>query len=428
MFQALGLAYQHNPSLRAERASVRAIDETVSQALAGWRPTITSSGDYGKNRLSTRPGPTTRTNPRGLSLSFSQPVFRGFRTVKGTREAKANVYAARYNLSNVEQNTLLDAATAFMNVIRDQAIIGLRRKNIAFLREQLRASQARQRAGIGTPTDVSQARARLAGAISNLSLARATLVASRADYRRVIGRPPGSLRRTQSIGKLLPTTLKQALVLGQRYHPLIRSASFTEKASRHAIGVARGDLLPSVSLEGSFERDYQLPGGTTKRRVSSTILGRVDVPLYQSGAEYSRVRQAKQVNAQRKLQIYEASRAVRAEVVSAWESLVAARQVIQSSRAQVEANTLALRGVRQEAKVGSRTTLDVLDAEQELLDSQVTLVGARRDEIVAGYRLLAAVGRLTARKLRLRVKYYDPKIHYRNVKDKWIGLGPPESD
>ncbi len=428
MTEVLAAAYQNNPTLRAERASVRAVDETVSQAVAGWRPTIITSGDYAYKNTSTSPGAKgVGTEPHNVDITVTQPIFRGFRTVNSTREADASVLAARQNLINVEQSVLLEAATAFMNVVRDQAIVTLRNKNVSVLREQLRASQARFRVGEITRTDVAQSRARLSGAISSQAQARATLAASRADFARVVGRPAGSLRRVRSVARMVPKRLNAVIKAARRRNPILLGAIQTEKASHHAVKAAKGELLPTISVDARYERSYE-PTRFINNVETTTITGRVSVPLYQSGAEYSRIRQAKQVNSQRRRQITEAERTVHAEAVSAWENLRATRQVIVSSRAQVDANRLALRGVRQEARVGSRTVLDVLDAEQELLDSQVASVQARRNQIVAGYRLLAAVGRLTARALALPVRYYDPVRHYKRVRGKWIGFGSRESD
>lgn len=425
---ALSSAYTGNPTLRAERARQRATDEGVAQALSGWRPTVTTSGDYGHTRGTTRPRTgLDKRDPHGYSVTLSQPVFNGLKTVYGTRQADAGVLAGRATLKNVEQTVLLDAVTAYMDVVRDQAVVNLRIKNVSVLSEQLRASQARFRVGEITRTDVAQSEARRGGALSNLAQARATLAASRARYRQIIGNAPGTLRYPKGYRGPLPKSLKQAIAIARERNPALRTAEFNEQASRYAVDVARGDLLPEVSLEATFSERFE-PSTSVNRSETTTVLGRLTVPLYQGGAVYSRVREAKQVNSQRRLQIAEADRLVFANVVSSWEQLRASRELIRSARSQVAANQLALKGVRQEALVGSRTTLDVLDAEQELLDSQVSLVGSRRDEVVASFQLLSAIGKLTARDLKLPVQYYDPVPHYEETRGKWIGLGTSESD
>lgn len=424
---ALSAAYNSNPTLGAERARQRATDEGVPQALSGWRPTVTVDGDYGTIRQTTRPSTgVDKRDPRGYSLTLNQPVFDGFETVEGTKQAEANVQAGVQNLINVEQTTLLDGVTAYMNVVRDGAIVRLRQKNVSVLKEQLRAANARFKVGEITKTDVAQAEARVAGAVSDLALAKSNLATSRANYRRIIGRAPGSLRYPPSIARLLPKTLKKAIATARDRNPTLLAAAYNEEASRHAIEVARSNLLPDASLEAQYQRRYDL-SAALNRQESVSLIGRLNVPLYQGGLVHSQVREAKQTNSQRVLQIAEADRQVVEAVVSAWEQYAAALEQINSDRAQVEANRLAFKGVEQEALVGSRTTLDVLDAEQELLDSQVSLVGSRRDAVVAAYTLLSAIGRLTARDLRLPVQYYDPSVYYQYTRGKLFGVGIGES-
>jgi outer membrane protein len=425
---AMASAYSSNPTLDAERARLRAIDEGVPQALSGWRPTVTANGDYAHTRTTTRPrsGVDSR-DPHGYSVTLRQPIFSGFKTIEGTAQAEANVDAGRQSLVNTEQTTLLDAVTVYMDVVRDQAVLDLRMKNVSVLNEQLRASRARFDVGEITRTDVAQSEARLSGATSARASAQAVLASSRARYRQVVGRAPGTLRYPKSIAARLPKTLDQAVAIARQNNPQLLAATFAEEASRHAIEVARGDLLPEVSLDAEYSRDYE-PSRTFDRVESTTVLGRVTVPIYESGIVYSRVREAMQINSQQRLLIVESDRLVVASVVSAWENLRASREQIRSDQSQVDANSLALEGVRQEALVGSRTTLDVLDAEQEYLDSQVSLVGSRRNEVVASYQLLSAIGRLTAEYLRLPVEHYDPTRHYDSVRGKWIGFGSAGSD
>lgn len=427
--QALIGAYINNPTLKAERANLRATDENVSQAVSNFRPSISASGDYGKTEVKNRPSTTgtdTR-DPHGFAVSVSQPVFRGFRSVTATKEAKDNVRAGRQNLITAEQDVLLNAVTAYMDVVRDQNIVGLRRKNVQVLSEQERAAKARFRVGEVTKTDVAQATARHSGAISNLAQARANLSASRAVYQQIIGNKPGTLKTPKTISRKLPKTLSQTINVAREYHPRILAAVYIEKASDHAIDNATGSLLPEVSLDATYSYREE-PSSTLDRTETGTVLGQVTIPLYQSGAEYSRIRQAKEINSQRRLQIVEAERLVRANAISAWSNLNAARSRITSDSEQVRANRLAYRGVKKENEVGSRTTLDLLDAEQELLDSRVALITTRRDVVVAEYTLLSAIGKLTAADLSLPVDYYDPRIHYDNVKYKWIGTGRHESD
>ncbi len=428
--RALARAYLKNPQLGAERARQRATDEQVPQALSGWRPTVTANGDYGylRDKVITR---TSRSEngrqPRGYSITLNQPVFEGMRTYFGTLQAEANVKAGRQTLLNVQQTVLLDGVTSYMNVIRDRTIVSLRRKNVAVLKEQLRASQARFNVGEITRTDVAQARARLSQSQSNLAVAKSNLAASAAFYVRVFGVKPRKLYYPKRTLARLPKSLKAAVRVAEEQNPTVLAASFTEIAARFAIKVARGNLLPTLSLQAQYSR-RERDSTTLFKNEQGTVVGSLTVPLYQAGTVYSQIRQAKQTANQRRLQILDARRQVRQNVVTSWNNIIAAHEAIRAAREQVSANELAFSGVKQEALVGSRTTLDVLDAEQELVDSRVSLVQAQRELIVARYQLLASIGRLTANDLNLGINRYDPKANYLRVRDKLFGGDINESD
>ncbi|QPC41695.1 TolC family outer membrane protein [Kaustia mangrovi] len=424
--QALISAYGGNPTLNADRARQRATDEQVPQALSGWRPTVEVNGSYGYTDTDTTTAlgmsSNGSTDPGNFSITLTQPLFRGFKTVNSTRQAEANVDAGRESLRGTEQNVLLNGVVAFMNVIQDRQIVDLRRKNVEVLREQLRATQARFNVGEVTRTDVAQSRARLSESLSALSVAQANLAASVANYVRVIGHSPDGLVFPSLPEHLIPKTLKSAIAAGDANNPDVGVASFTEEASRYAVEVARGDLLPQVSLQAEYSWSHE-PSLSVDKSESTSILGAVTMPLYQGGAVYSQVRQAKQTNSQRRIQILEARRAAREAVVQAWNNLDAARQTIVSTTEQVRAQELAYEGVKQEAEVGTRTTLDVLNAEQELVNARVSVVTARRDRIVAAYQLIAAMGRLNVQQLSLPVAPYNPDVNYQNVRYKLFGTG-----
>jgi len=428
--QALAAAYMNNPELRAERARQRATDESVPQALSGRRPSVAISGDLGRSRSkSFTIGGTSRntSDPRGYGLSVSQPLFSGFRTLNNTKSAEATVLAGREALLNVEQNIILDAITAYVDVVRDAAILKLRNNNVSVLNEQLRSTRARFDVGELTRTDVAQARARRSGAISQRDQAAADLASSRAVYKRIIGRAPGSLRYPRSIAAKLPRSRKVAYDVALSEHPGIQAALYNEQAANFNIKATRGELYPSVSLNGEYSRRWE-PSSTVRKTKSASITGRITIPIYQSGSVYSRVRQAKHTRAQRALELDNIRNQVLAATSSAWSGLIAARAQIVSSQEQVRASRIALNGVREEAKVGQRTTLDVLDAQQELLDARVSLVVAERAATVASYSLLSAIGRLNARHLGLPVPYYDPTVNYRRVRNKWFGAKTRKND
>jgi TolC family type I secretion outer membrane protein len=432
---AMASAYLGNPVLQGERARQRATDEQVPQALSGWRPSVTVRGDGGyewgrsisKNSFSSPFGdPDTTTTsdsdntPARFAIGLSQPIFRGFRTVSETQRAEASVAAGQQELLAVEQQVLLDATVAYMDVLRDREIITLRQRNVEALGEQLRGADARFSVGEITRTDVEQARARLSLAEALLAVARAELAASAAFYVQVVGHAPGTLRYPE-ITALIPASLEEALAIANRLNPLVLAAAFNAEAARHQIGFVQADLLPSVSLEAEFSASHE-PQPRTLSSQQGTVLGVLRVPLYEAGRVSSQVREAKQVASQRRIQIIEAGRAVRETVVRTWNVFISSADTIRSLQAQVTANELALDGVRQEALVGTRTTLDVLDAEQELVQSQVALTDARRDRVVASYQLVAAIGRLTAVNLKLAVPYYDPEAHYQNTRYRPFGV------
>ena len=424
--EALASAYSGNPTLRAERARQRATDEQTPQALSGWRPTVDAGAEAGIAKTDTDPNPTGTqsgtTYPADFSITLTEPVFRGFKTVKGVKRAEATVEAGRQNLLAVEQQTLFDTVQAYMNVIRDRRILMLRQRNVTVLREQLRASNERFNVGEVTRTDVAQSRARLSLSDSTVAEAKSNLAASIATYNKVVGHAPGSLKYPKL--PKLPKSLEGATALAEKINPNILAAAFVAEAARHNVGVVRGDLLPTVTLEASGTRTIKDLDHVDDQNVNQvTVLGRISVPLYEAGSVYSAVREAKQVESQRRIEIISAARTVREAVVTAWNFLVAARETIVSSKSQVSANTLALDGVKQEYLVGSRTTLDVLNAEAELLNSQVILAQAERDQIVAAYQILGSIGQLTARQLSLGVDYYDPIDNYDNVRNKWFGTG-----
>ena len=417
--EALAFAYAGNPALRAERARQRATDEAVPQALSGWRPVIVADANAGIAWANSDRGKGQDRQPLGAAVRLTQPVFRGFRTVSGTARAEAVVNAGRQSLLAVEQQVLLDAASAYMNVIRDRNILGLRQKNIAALKAQLHASEERLKVGEDTRTDVSQARARLALSRAALARAQSDLASSLAFYARVIGQAAGTVR-FPPLSKQAPPSLDAALAIADRGNPNVLAAAFNEEAARHNIDLVRGELLPEVSINAQYAHNQQPSGGVGWNQ-EGAVFGQIAMPIYEGGQVYSRIREAKQTASQRALEILDIRRQVREQVTGSWNLLLAATATIRAARVQVEANKMALTGVQQEMRVGNRTVLDVLDAEQELVDLQVLLATAERDRIIAGYQLIASVGRMTARDLNLDVVPYDPARNYRNTRGKFIG-------
>lgn len=425
--EALGTAYANNPTINAARAELRSVDEAVPQALSGWRPQIFGNLDVGSVHSNPNPGSSRYRNTAALGLSVQQALFRGFRTVNSTRQAEAIVLAQRESLRATEQNVLFDASSAYMDVIRDTAIVSLRRSNIQFLTEQVRAARDRFEVGEGTRTDVSQAEARLADAQAELNLALANVNTSRAIYRQVIGADPKSLSARTDIYRFLPKNVDQAIRIGADEHPSILSAVHLVDAAIFNVKATEGELLPTVTLEGNIERQWSPPGVTgLDSQDSASVFGRVSIPIYQGGSVSSRVREAKEDLGQAQVQVDVARDRVRALVVSAWGQYEAAVASISAAEASVAANQLALEGVIEEQRVGQRTTLDVLDAQFELVNSRVLLVSAQRDRAVAAYLLISSIGRLTADSIGLRVAVYKPTEHYDKVRNSWYGIRTPD--
>jgi outer membrane protein len=421
--RALAAAYIANPEIKAERARLRALDEDVARANSGYRPIIQGEAVQSYQRVSpSGPGPGDGVSyPRSYSLGLSQPLFTGFQVTNSVEAAKAGVEAGREDLRSVEQRVLLEAVTAYMDVLRDEALLRLQQNNLRVLSEQLEATRNRREVGEVTRTDVAQAEARRAGAQSQVNLAQANLQASRAAFERIIGYPPTSLKTPAPIDRLIPASLEHALQSGEMRSPQILAGLFRERASQFDIKRIKGELLPQVSLEASYSKRFDT-GGISDEQETTTVTGRVQVPLYQGGEVSARIRQAQDINLQRRQEVDLARQRVRAEVISAWGVLVSTRAAIVSDQAQVEANRIALEGVREEERVGQRTVLDVLDAEQDLLNSQVSLVTTRRDLVVASYSVVAAIGSLSPDELQLPTELYDPDTHYRAVKDLPFGF------
>ncbi len=419
--EALATAYANNPTLQAARAQLRQVDEQVPQALSGWRPTVTVLGDIGKrweNQTSIG-GDSSSREPKAVELDVTQPIYRGGRTVAQRDQAENFVRAGRGQLLSVEQQVLFESVIAYVDVLRDLRVLDLTKNNEEVIAEQLKATRERFEVGEVTKTDVSQAESRLARAVAERVQAEGNLISSRAAYRKVIGMLPGELEVPDLPGGL-PANAEEAVALSEN-NPVVTQAVFLENAARDGTDVVFGELLPTISLVGSVGTADEISRDDISDS-AATISAQVVIPLYQAGGVESRVRESKQLTAQRRQELDDARRQAAQGATTAWQALETARSQIESFKAEVEATKTALDGVRQEQQVGLRTVLDVLDQQQEVLTSEVSLVIARRDSIVAAYQTLAAVGTLTAADLQLPVERYDPEKHYREVRDKWWGL------
>jgi outer membrane protein len=434
--EALTAAYLFNPTLKDARAALRSIDNGVSQAKSGYRPTVsatlTDAFEDTRERIKGLTATTGATsvflpngtyNPRTAQIGIQQNVFDGFRTYNAVKGSEALVEAGREDLRSSESNVLLNAATAYMNVVRDQAIVSLRQNNIKVLSEQLRATEDRFKVGEVTRTDVAQAQATLASAQADLSIAQGTLYGDQAFFQQFIGHPPGTLKDPGPPDRLLPKTLQGALGTADAENPGVIGAIFRERAQEHTVKQVKGQLLPTLSLNATYTKGAETTSPFIAQFDDTRVLGTLNIPLYEAGNVSAQIRAAIETLSQRRQQIDEQRQLAHFNVASQWGLIIAARGNIAAGESQVRAAEISLQGVREEERVGQRTILDVLSAEQTLLNAQVFLVSFRRDLVVASYNVLSAMGRLTAADISLAAELYDPTRYYGEVKDAWYGWG-----
>jgi len=414
------MAYTNNPTLLAARAELRSVDEQIALALGGYRPTLSSSGDYGVERSETNLTPWETQTPSSLNINLNQPIYSGGGTDASVSQADNVIEAQRANLIATEQQVLLDTVTTYMGVVLSRRLLDLAINNEERLARQLEATEDRFRVGEVTRTDVSQAKASYANAQASRVSAEGDLIRSRAQFEEVIGVPPTTL---SAPGPLigLPDDMTVAAETAQVENPTIQAALASEAAARDTIDVRFADLLPSIALQASYSQNYDPSINITRQNVAQ-VIATLTIPLYQAGQAEAQVRSAKQTAAQRRIEVDEARRAVQSNLVGAWQGLKTSEAQIVAFNEEVDANQIALEGTQREADVGERTVLDVLDAEQALFQSQINLAVAQRDTVVASYALKSALGELTAQDLALPVTYYDVYLYYREARENW-GFG-----
>jgi outer membrane protein len=434
---ALVRSYQNNPQLNAQRASVRATDENVPQALSGYRPrvavtasagyqytdTLTTAGGSGNNLVRTIIHGANA--PRSVGITASQTLFNGQQTANRTRAAESQVSGAREALRVLEQGVLLAAATIYMDYLRDSAIVEVQRSNTRVLEQTLKQTRDRFNVGEVTRTDVAQSEAQLAAGKTQQLTAESNLNTTRSNFRRIIGNEPENLAPGSPVDRYLPGTLPSAVDLGLIENPNVTAAMFGIDVNYLQVKVNEGALLPTVTLQGSVQQSYEQTM-TIFRSFGASVIGQLSIPVYQGGAEYALIRQSKETLAQQRLNLETTRDQTRANVVTAWGQLLAGKAQVASAQSQVTASEIALNGVREEAKAGQRTTLDVLNAQQALVNARVALVTAQHDRVVASYSVLNAVGRLSPQVLNLVTTVYDPSVHYQQVRDSWSGVRIPD--
>jgi len=434
---ALIRAYQNNPQLNAQRSLVRSTDENVPQALSGYRPRVAltaSAGYQYTDTLTTSGGsPTTivRTEthganpPRSAGLTITQTLYNGNQTANRTRVAESQVSGAREGLRVLEQTVLLSAATIYMDYLRDSAIVEVQKSNVRVLEQTLKQTRDRFNVGEVTRTDVAQSEAQLAAGKTQELQAESNLVTTRSNYRRIIGNEPENLAPGSPVDRYLPSTLPKAVELSLIENPNVTAAMFGVDVNFLQVKVNEGALLPTVTLAGSVQQAYEQTM-IAQRSFGASAIAQLTVPVYQGGSEYSLIRQSKETLAQQRLNLETTRDQTRANTVTAWGQLVAGKAQVSSAQAQVQASEIALNGVREEAKAGQRTTLDVLNAQQALVNARVALVTAQHDRVVASYSVLNNIGRLSPQVLNLPTITYDPSVHYQQVRDSWFGVRTPD--
>jgi outer membrane protein len=359
-------------------------------------------------------------------VTVTQTLFNGFKTANSVRVAELQVQSGREALRNVGQGVLLDAVTAYSNVLANQSLVEAQRSNVAFLRETLGVTQKRLNAGDVTPTDTAQAEARLSRGLADLNAAEVNLAISQATYTQVIGNPPAQLRPAEPIDRYLPHSREEATDLAFKGHPAVLAAGFDVDVASTTIHVAESSLLPTITVQGNASHSSQSdPSLTTFRTDQASILGQMTAPIYDGGTAASQTRQAKELAAQSRLVLDQVRNQARTAATGAWVANEGAKIAVAASESEVRAAGVALQGVSKEAQGGQRTTVDVLNSQQDLISAKARLIGAQRDRVIASYTLLSAIGRLDVKTLALNTPDYLPEVHYHQVRDAWHGLRTP---
>jgi outer membrane protein len=428
--EALVRTYQGNPQLNAERARLRGTDENVPQALSGYRPqllaTLTGGLQQVRNLLPDNTIQTATLRTWSIGFTVTQVLFNGFRTANTVRQSEAQVLAGREALRNTGQGVLLDAVTAYTNVLANQSLVEAQRINVTFLRETLGTTKKRLEGGDVTPTDVAQAEARLSRGLADLNAVEVGLAISQALYAQVIGAPPGRLVPPAAIDRLLPRSREEAIAISRKEHPAILGAMYDIDIAQLGTKIAESSLWPNLAVQGSVQRQWETDTTlTTKSSDIASLLGTANVPIYDGGLAASQIRQAKEIAMQARIVLELIRNQTQTAVLSAWVTYEGAKVALAAAEAEVRAASIALAGVQKEAGAGQRTTLDVLNSQQDLTLARARLIGAQRDVVIAAYALLSATGRLDVKTLGLNTPDYAPEVHYHQVRDAWHGLRTP---
>lgn len=424
IFKAMGNAYDTNPSLKAQRAYLRSVDENVALANSGYRPNISLGASYvdADNSDNSVTYPQHDRQSTNLAAKISQPIFTGFQTVNSVKAAESYIRSEQYNLGNFEQKTLLSAATAYLDVLRDTVIVELQQNNENLLKQKLDETKERFSVGDLTKTDLAQSEARYAQARADTIASMGTVEASKARYKMIVGTLPTELEEPYEIVSLLPSTADEAIEYTMANNFSIKQAEHAMDSRDYEAKSATGVLLPSVTLDGAATKSKIDTRPYPKKGEINSLEWSVNanIPLYQGGSERAKIRQAKYNKWQAREMISVAESQAIADVSSYWEYLIANQAKVKAIAEQIKANEVALEGVTREESVGNRTVLEVLDAYQALLSSKVEEEKARRDYYLSSMNLLLTMGKLTAKDLELEVDLYNAKQQSKDTAGKWL--------
>ena len=423
LFEAMSDAYKHNPTLQGQRAYLRSVDENVAIAKSGYRPNIYLNGSYSDSHNHNDTQKVNDGYTKAVAAVLSQPIFNGFSTFNSVRAADKTVEAEQSNLYNIEQEILLAAGTAYLDVLRDESIVDLQKNNEKLLKKRLDETRERFNVGEVTRTDVSQAEARHSAAISDRIAAEGNLAASKAVYTKIIGTTPLDLAEPKNMSDMFPNNQDDALKSAYAHNYNLKAAKSRLEASDYTVSANSGALLPQISFDAKAARSKTEAIHARDPETNSfqwTV--NMNVPLYNSGETRAKIRQSKYKKWQAEEAVLEAERNMISTVTSSYEYMVSNESRLKSVKDQIKAYAIALDGVQQEEALGNRTVLDVLDAYQALLNSNVEEVRARRDYYVSGMVLLLSMGKLTAKELNLTTELYDAEKHSKDTRNKWLSL------
>ena len=418
---ALSNAYLSNPIINSKRAELRSLDENVSAATSQFFPSIEAIGSYSENTLEYGELDKIKTNPLTGSFLINQKIFTGGKLINDRLSAINLVAAGRQKLNDSEQSILYQAAQAYFNYLKTEQIVKLQQNNFEVLSERLEATKIQFEVGELTLTDVAQAEARLSQAQSNLADARSLLKAREADYRSIIGLNPDNLEEWNEQLDI-PLNEAEAISIALKNNPQLKYYENIERSSDYNVSSQKSMLSPQLSLRGEYIYAEDQSFLMSEDIDQYQITGQIKIPIFYGGLNWSNIRKAQEINSRDKYLIIDGKRKIRSYVKKSFAEYNASKLRISATEKQAQATEIALEGVKQEFQLGTRTTLDILDAEQEYLDARVSFVTAKNDSNISLFQLFYYLGTLTPENLNMNIEKYDPNKNYKRVRT--IKIGP----